>query len=877
VVPRVKQVIDAVNSSLSAADGTATVDDEDHTVAELLEDAVPAEKEKGDEGEHYENDFEDAMEDDQAASAAEQSKEPASAQGAGDASAASERGPSSKSLFGRTLTLDPQNDSSTSPAGTVGEDDATQGTGDASAASERGPSSKSLFGRTLTLDPQNDSSTSPAGTVGEDDATFHPDDADGATREEYVPDFEDDSMGDDAPVVDGDLIDLVSGGPPETKCTQEEGRPAEQGISDTTNLAVNDENVGPSAAVESLQISEESVHKVRSDGTEPEPTRDVRNSVLDSSAPVSDEEVPVRVSNNEVSKKDEASNVAKKAVLAADQDGSSLANGEQREMPTSPVQTTLEQRVGGHKISAELSLEKGASTAAVEELSEAMRIMPNDPILFSMRATAFLQAGKAPEAIRDLEESLRLDPSDAKMFLRLVHLCIGTADLQAGIQAIRSGHAAHPDNTELLHLLNEYSLSPAKRWAPDASFSEEVSGRATQADTSALLKADEGDSHKGYEWRRKTMSGKFFQPVTSSVRTIEARQRKIREKCVQLNLKKEQQLVGERKRLQDAAAEVERSAQVEAKKKQVTQQLDIVHDCLQIIENEKLIKYGQPPTDSVQRRHIQKHLPRFTQTEDVVREILLYLEREIPMDHDLLGHEQPSIQLQRKAEIVQDVVNHVTKLSNEPIKVLRSKDRSSTLASLIPQVLPEPKSPTSTPPLRHGLSSPSIGAHTMEMPSPLSSLSSGNNSPDGKLPDIRRRWSPGAPTRTASGDELSGIPLFQKRGSVSLSGLSTVSESLLERLSSLASQTSQRSLAITDDAGNASPFVRRESKNHMSLDEGGHSQLLRSPFIDRASSRGHRAAHASEPSEPSYTKLPLKAHSSSLSHACGLQTRGGFL
>jgi hypothetical protein len=66
----------------------------------------------------------------------------------------------------------------------------------------------------------------------------------------------------------------------------------------------------------------------------------------------------------------------------------------------------------------------------------------------------------------------------------------------------------------------------------------------------------------------------------------------------------------------------ENFCQMEAKKAQVTQQLDVVLDCVNIIEKEKLISFEAPP-QKPGRGSVPKY--RFTKIEEVVEEILMYM------------------------------------------------------------------------------------------------------------------------------------------------------------------------------------------------------------------------------------------------------------
>ena len=879
-----EQVIEVVNNSLNSSDmanegglkeeeepPVAEVLEDDmanegslrEPVAEVLEEIAPPELEKD---EDYEADFEDVTEVDVA---------PVNT--------------SHKSLFGRTVAEGEH-------VAKSGDDlcvaaDNVSGVEEELQSSGQADSQKPMFGRTVTLNSENQAaSCSPEFAI----------DTDCGPQSEYAPDFEE-----DAPAVQSDMVETVesheSAGMGEMANQQEEAiqeavMPAdasakgsiamEPSITSDLRQEVSRQSASEVLAFDGIEGSNAAHNQVEVTGKsnanaveDPSGKDKRRGDLVEGAESIGQDNfgsAPTEEESLNICNQSSSTAVAKVDVQVprrVDEDARSQAVEKQSEMRSAQ----RDERVAGHRSSAEVLLQKGESTSALEELSEVIHLMPEDPVGYSMRATAFLQAGKVSEAIRDLQVASNLDPGDAKMFLRLAHLCVGTGDLETGLEAIRSGHAAHPENEELLHLLNEYSLSPAKRWVPDSRFKEEDSGsgpvtrpREIHADEINLA-TDGRESGKDYQWQRKTLSGRFFTPITSTVRTIEARQRKIREKCVQINRKKEQKLIGQRRKAQDAAAEEARIAQMEAKKAQVTRQLDIVHDCLQVIDNEKLIQYGKAPASNSQRRS-QRSMPRFTQTEDVVAEILLYLDREIPMDRDPRGYEHPSVHLLKKAEIVQDAVNHVTALSMQPVKVHNQRNSNSLrdMSSTIAQLAQQPTTAS-----RHDLASPS-----MSIAETASPLSSGSCTPDlystGKLPDIRQRSATMARLEVSgasSGEEqLASIPPFQQRGSAPVkferktsSSLSTLSESMVERLSSLASQASQRSSNAAED-GDSSSLT-------MDMADGGGGRTI---FSSLGTRTGTRAGRPQESSSPSYTKLPMKTHSSSLSHACGLATRGGF-
>ena len=374
------------------------------------------------------------------------------------------------------------------------------------------------------------------------------------------------------------------------------------------------------------------------------------------------------------------------ASLIAEEAAAAPATGQQDKLhsETAPAPKLVQDRVAENKTLAWDMMSRGDSAGAVHLLTEAIQIKPEDAEVYSSRALVYLQAGQMAEAITDLEVCIRLDPNDPKTFLRLANLCIGYGDIQRAIPAIRQGHAMHPDDAELATLLEEYTTKVKRQEdniiVGDEAASHENSGHSeyrslpaqsspTQHSVLSMTNMSESVGGRDYRWQRSTFSGRWYTPNTSSFIAIEARQRKIRQKCMEQNRRKQQKLVQTRQLIMDTLAAQAEFERMEARKAATTQQLDLVYDCISIIENENLVAYGKFNADPKRRG---TWLPRFAQTEDVVVEILVHLESAYPTDEHGRWAEleklEPKLLLKRKAQMVEDAIHHVVELSTQPVK-----------------------------------------------------------------------------------------------------------------------------------------------------------------------------------------------------------------
>ena len=311
-----------------------------------------------------------------------------------------------------------------------------------------------------------------------------------------------------------------------------------------------------------------------------------------------------------------------------------------------------------------------------------------------------------PEAIRDLEECTRLNPDDSGMFVRLVNLCIGNQDHVKALSVVRQGLTRHPDNAELKSLLDKCTLN-IHRKADDSSIERHASDHGTTAKHSShgptQLGSREWEVQRDYRWMRSTVSGRWYTPLTSSMSAIEARQRKIREKCVEQTRRKQQGYVEQRQAMLRARDEKARVKHKEAKKRQITKQLDIILECVNIIDKEKLITFGNQSAvpAAKNRRSPAPAQERFTNIEDVVGEIHNFLEREYPMsDHRMKALQEQDRNYAHKiqTQVVENAINHVVQLSKQsvnPRKWLPSRTGSRSMSGLSSSSGGSPVSPFS--------------------------------------------------------------------------------------------------------------------------------------------------------------------------------------
>ena len=585
--------------------------------------------------------------------------------------------------------------------------------------------------------------------------------------------------------------------------------------------------------------------------------------------------------------KDEANSCAADAPqprLQPRQDGTRLAHA--------PPPKRVSDRVAEHKSRAWKLLDEGESAGALLELADAMRLAPDDPALYASRALALLQADKVSEAIADLEQCLRLDPHDPKIFVRLANLCIGSGDMRKALAVMQEGHALHPNSAELVDLLREYGVNvrvkgtggeDAERGArmPSSSKRRDAATQCWDACAQPHTPGFAGDG-PDYRWQRSTASGRWYSPHTSSITAIEARQRQIREKCVEMNRRKQQKLVQNKKAVLRAAAEQARLAEEEATKARITWQLDLVLDCISIIEKEDLISFQTPGAPA---NHSKNNIPRFSCTADVVTEILAFLQDNPLADHNggsIAGQDTHHMR-KAKAQVVEAVIKHVLEQSKKPVKRPGMSRLGGNLGMSLQDVMQHVSQDKKT------LVSPALKvATTVSTPSP---------SPSSLPTFFVRRMSMPTPTSESAlpamieGEEDSGQcssvgGLRSRTASVPTAALHrgaslrTPSTGLLQPMRSELPPLGATKHAISPggnppaaapaSAGGifAVPIAKRAA-NQLVNNLGSRRNL---------SMRGTGNSLREEKEETaSWRKLPLKTMSKSLAFAVGLPSRGGFL
>ena len=582
-----------------------------------------------------------------------------------------------------------------------------------------------------------------------------------------------------------------------------------------------------------------------------------------------------------------------------------------------PAPKSVSHRVAQHRELAWKLLGEGDTPGALQELNDALGLGSQSPSLYSSRALVHLQADRVPEAISDLEESLRLGPHDPKIFVQLANLCIGGGDTDKALSVMRRGHTLHPSNTELVDLLSEYGINLGARQtvkeresgAVEKKDTEEEGGGGSEkpitrerrdAETQWGDHWTEESGEKSslscvateapdYRWLRSTDSGRWFSPHTSSITAIEARQRQIREKCVEMNRRKKQQLVQNRQAMLRDAAEQARLAEEEAKKAKITWQLDLVLDCISIIEKERLITYEKAEAGAGRHKAI---VPRFSCTEDVVTEILEFLAKECPMGNEidrLTGKRDPQKMRKRKAQIVEVVIAHVLEESKKPVRLAKMtarrnaiqtnmlramtvqdvmqhvpKDTTSDVSSGVNEAATASSTSSPCPPV----AVPTFFTKRRSMPEVLSSLGKQDPAP---LPMFFRSVS-------AASSQLSNLVM---EDSSHCSRVPSTAGSLGPNPSDLpplfgttkhAVSQGERPSPLTPASANTSTI---QIHGLQAVGFAKHTASLLKRGLSAKGSAKFRVDYAEE--TPSWMTLPVKTASKSLAFACGLSSRGGFM
>lgn len=113
---------------------------------------------------------------------------------------------------------------------------------------------------------------------------------------------------------------------------------------------------------------------------------------------------------------------------------------------------TMEQRALYLTQAGNAWLVAGAPEAAVVTLTNALKIMPNEPNLLVDRAGAQILLGKWPEAIKDLDKALEALPGLAAAHQLRAEARLNMNDLEPALADVKAAMAAEPDNIDTLVL-----------------------------------------------------------------------------------------------------------------------------------------------------------------------------------------------------------------------------------------------------------------------------------------------------------------------------------------------------------------------------------------------------------------------------------------
>lgn len=113
---------------------------------------------------------------------------------------------------------------------------------------------------------------------------------------------------------------------------------------------------------------------------------------------------------------------------------------------------TMEQRALYLTQAGNAWLVAGAPEAAIVTLTNALKIMPDEPDLLVDRASAQIMLQKWPEAIKDLDRALEALPGLAAAHQLRAEARLNMNDLQPALADVKAAMAAEPDNIDTLVL-----------------------------------------------------------------------------------------------------------------------------------------------------------------------------------------------------------------------------------------------------------------------------------------------------------------------------------------------------------------------------------------------------------------------------------------
>jgi tetratricopeptide (TPR) repeat protein len=250
--------------------------------------------------------------------------------------------------------------------------------------------------------------------------------------------------------------------------------------------------------------------------------------------------------------------------------------------------------------------------ASISQLTRALELNPKNGDVYSSRALVYLAAGRNTEAMQDLEQCIALDPSDPKTFVRVGAFHRGNHEMLKAISVMEQACSLFPLNAQMASRLERWKMEQLAEYSdacqdatatgvrreeehskhaeakqqhrPSAStlspsadeghlshdnhhrlscarWSQQGSERSTEGDARLPVQASQFlwqasyTESKDFRWHRSTSTGKWFSPCTSTVNALEARQRKIRHKCVEVSKRRQDSLVKKRQSILDAQAD----------------------------------------------------------------------------------------------------------------------------------------------------------------------------------------------------------------------------------------------------------------------------------------------------------------------------------
>lgn len=118
-----------------------------------------------------------------------------------------------------------------------------------------------------------------------------------------------------------------------------------------------------------------------------------------------------------------------------------------------PIYST-EQKAKICKDAGNVALGHGNFDEAIDKLTEAIQLMPNEMDLYLVRADAYLKKGFYPQAIQDFQIYLSCKQNNAAAFLRLGYAFLMVNEIGNAKNIIQEGLNQFPDDPSLLATKN---------------------------------------------------------------------------------------------------------------------------------------------------------------------------------------------------------------------------------------------------------------------------------------------------------------------------------------------------------------------------------------------------------------------------------------